>query len=359
MARLYDYGAESGGIEDWVVSHAAVSGVQKHTGSYALRLYRSYIYGISGSAYHNFDSAAEVYAQFAVYINTLTGPGNDVRFRFRLYDKDDGSNPVEVTFRENDKNNIRYEWGSLADATAAFVWANATWYVVEVHAKIQAGGDETLQITIDGTTVLDWTGEAAPGWTEFDRLHFYAYTTDEAGPPTTSVFDVYIDDVFVNSAAGAESNSWVGQLRLWPLPVTGAGVYTQLARGGVDSGANWSQVDEIPYDTTEWVREAIARKKDSYEVTDTPATIAGTVYDIRAVILRGRARVTIGGLNAGLRAFVLSGGSIPDYCPCPDWTPSVQWDTYRCRYPDNPADDQDWERADVDAIEAGVKVIIS
>lgn len=58
-------------------------------------------------------------------------------------------------------------------------------------------------------------------------------------------------------------------------PPNGAGDLTQLTRGGTDSGANWSQVDEVPVGTADFVVSTGVDQYDSYtfanrSVTGTP-----------------------------------------------------------------------------------------
>lgn len=352
MSREYEHGFENDYLEDWTASNAAASALQARTGNYSCRLYHNpFNADAVGYIQRTFTAADEVFVQAAFYVATMTG---DLYERIGVYlDNVASPDPLYVYVDAKNHNTLYWSW-SGSSGSESYGWAEDAWIVMEIHAKVDPAGNETLQVKMDGTLIIDEEGEYSVGFNTFDRVTLHAIG-EKVGLGYSEV-DVYWDDFFLNNEDGAEDNSWPDQIRLYPLDVMGVGTYTQLDRGGVDSGANWSQLDELPPDAAEWVEGDTVGEKDSYHIDNTPATIAGVPYNIRAIVMRGRAQTTIGGTGAAFRPFVLSGGSLPSDC-VDQWVLTTSWAPYRCRRIQDPdAGPGDWERAAVDAAEIGVRV---
>lgn len=92
----------------------------------------------------------------------------------------------------------------------------------------------------------------------------------------------HFDDGAINDNTGAFQTSWpgacAGTFALWP---SGAGSLAQMTRGGVNSGANFSQVNENPPNTTNWVESAVLNQEDSYAMADLPGSVlAGATFAV-------------------------------------------------------------------------------
>jgi hypothetical protein len=83
----------------------------------------------------------------------------------------------------------------------------------------------------------------------------------------------YVSDVAANDASGTYQTSYPGACAatLTSFP-NGAGSSAQFARAGVDSGANWDQVDGS-YDTADYNQSGTLNDTDLFNVTDTPPEV--------------------------------------------------------------------------------------
>jgi len=95
---------------------------------------------------------------------------------------------------------------------------------------------------------------------------------------TTSTCTHAFDDLRINSTAGSVNNGRPGDEAIRLVVPTGAGDLTQLSRGGTDSGANWSQVDEVPpTGGTDYVHGASAGLCDLYATDDFPVSAISAI----------------------------------------------------------------------------------
>lgn len=95
--------------------------------------------------------------------------------------------------------------------------STGTWYRVEWYAYLNAAGDDSIELRIDGTTVASGTGaywasgtftDATVGWIE--------------APGASKL--LYADDLALNSTAGSQHNAWCGAGAILLLRAVGNGV---------------------------------------------------------------------------------------------------------------------------------------
>ena len=87
----------------------------------------------------------------------------------------------------------------------------------------------------------------------------------------------YFDDLAINSSIGSIQNSYPGAGSVVAIRPNATGDSAQFARGGTDSGANWSQTDEIvPNDVGDYVSSGTLDHVDDYNCAASPADV-GTV----------------------------------------------------------------------------------
>lgn len=250
---------------------------------------------------------------------------------------------------------IGWSWSGQGE-TEVYAVADATWYFVIVHAKVDPAGVETVEAWVNGIQLFSWTGEATVAFSSIDRLYFYGDDIRYSGSQDGQVQHRF-DNFVVNSIAGAEDNDNPGQVYFVGLPVTGVGAVTQLLRGGVDSGANWNQVNEIPPDGAEWVYggDPEIGFQDTYGATNTPATVAGEAdYGIGAVYVEGRHKLSVGDPTQGIKPVVRTLGTnyVGSFI-----NPGTVWEPYQERWRLNPATSAAWSKVQVDAAEPGVEIV--
>lgn len=126
-----------------------------------------------------------------------------------------------------------------------------------------------------------------------------------------SGFDFYLENIGCNDETGSFQNSWLDQQKSINILPSAAGDNNAWTRQGTDSGANWSQVDEVtPNDITDYVQSNTLNQIDDYNCAASGLT--DEVIDMLAVGVR-KARLT--GLNPAsfvLRSKAASGGTVEE-----------------------------------------------
>jgi hypothetical protein len=93
---------------------------------------------------------------------------------------------------------------------------------------------------------------------------------------------VNIDDVTLVNGDGTAPNDYQGDRKVSVLRPIAPGTFTDLSRGGTDTGANWSQVDEDGRGEAEYVFSATADAKDTYDFTALGGTGSDPISFIQA-----------------------------------------------------------------------------
>ena len=145
---------------------------------------------------------------------------------------------------------------------------------VEVRVNGMVDTGLKLGIYADTPTTLDTRNAAAASCDS---------VTLGMGGSATNGFQYY-DDVYFCDSLGSENNDFLGDVRVSALLPTGPGSHAEFTRGGVDSGANWSQVDEITaLDDTDFNASQEVGAIDSFAMGDVPTT-AGFVLGVQALL---------------------------------------------------------------------------
>jgi hypothetical protein len=156
------------------------------------------------------------------------------------------------------------------------------------------------------------------------------------------------DDLAVNDTAGTLNNGQIRDGRVVLLVPTGAGSNTALTRGGTDSGANWSQVDELPPSMTDYVYSATAATRDTYALSDLPAGIASiNVADVVALVQNSDA-------GAGSIGLTVKSGSTTNEGSALALGATAAF--IHQQYETDPATSAAWTASAINALEAGVTV---
>jgi hypothetical protein len=279
-----------------------------------------------------FSEKSEVYAGMGIYINEFAATVDNNWIAFRR-----GTTSVlEVAIDPSD-----WSWriqvnGVTVDTTAPGSVSLDTWHYVELGLAI----DEVVgwaEVKIDGVSISRFDGDT--GTNLVDRFSFRAGTT-------TTVSEYRVDDIIVNDSLDIYNNSWVGQPRLVPAAVSGSGSRTELSRGGVDSGANWSQVSPIPASATGYVTTTVAEEGDSYVHAPFASLPPGAV--INNLIVVAQARIESG---AGVFTTILKSGAMDEEGEIK--TLSSSFRTFSDAYPVDEGD-VPWTLARANDVEVGI-----
>lgn len=230
-------------------------------------------------------------------------------------------------------------------ATSGVAVSNNAWTVLQIRHKV-SDTVGVIEVWVTGVQTINFSGDTQQSGTanikSFD-LQAYRYT-DAFG---TSNSACAFDDVAVNDTTGSRNNAKPNDGRVFYLVPTSAGDVTQLARGGTDSGANWSQVDEVPIGTSDDVRSDVDGQYDLYSLANT--TVAG---DVAAAVWTAYAQKSDAGL-AGIAPMLKTGGTESEGSRVELATGNA---FYQQIYEVNPVTSNPWTTSELDALQAGVKV---
>lgn len=220
-----------------------------------------------------------------------------------------------------------------------------TWVVLEVHIVISATIG-VFQVKQDGLLIIDLSNQN----TKNSAGSGFTAVLLNRPPHTSSAFFAHYDDFAMNDTVGPPNNSWIGDGGVTVAMPNAAGDVTQLSRGGADSGANWSQVEERPpNDATDYVFGTTAGNRDLYNLPD----LAAGQDSVNAVGLWLRATQSDPG-SGKIAALIKSGVTENEDANQQQLT--TAWRYYRKIYDKDPTDAAAWTQAKVNALQAGVTV---
>jgi hypothetical protein len=221
------------------------------------------------------------------------------------------------------------------------------WHHLDVRIVAATGATGTVEVWLDGARVINATSVRTAQSSATLGSVSLGMTSAPVGQTaaTAAAYHAY-DDLRIQDTAGSVNAGRAGDESIRLLVPTGPGDATQLARGGTDSGANWSQVDEVPpTGSADYVSSDTVGQMDLYNLS----TVA--VASVSAV------EVIVQGFNAG------GGGSINLVTKSPagqsDGSASSLTATptlYKRLLETDPADAATWSSAKIDALQAGAKV---
>lgn len=227
---------------------------------------------------------------------------------------------------------------SLATASVPKIGAINQWIYLEVSATIADSGG-TCEVKVDGTTVINFTGDTKNAGT--------ATTIDAVAIFNTAMWydDWYILDDVDSGISGNPLNTFLGERRVHTSLPSAAGSSTGWTP---DSGSNFARVNEQPYSATSNVQTnaAVAGTRDMYTIADLPSNATS----VTAVAVTVIAKKSDAGA-ASIKPSVRSGGTNYDGSTIA-LTPSDL--TYQQRWSADPATGAAWTVSAVNAMEAGV-----
>jgi hypothetical protein len=229
--------------------------------------------------------------------------------------------------------------GGVLLASYPYPFIANTWYPIEVSATI-AATDGTCVVKLNGATVIDFTGNTKNGGTSTD-IDYITLGCIRGG------YIGNFDDLYVcNSTGPAPYNTFLGEVRIYPLVPSAAGSSTQFTPS---TGANYAAVDELPYSPADYVSGGTSGLRDLYTMSDLQAS-AGTVLAVQSNVIARKSDAAA----VSLKPAIKSGATIY-YGSSTSLGPSVAVlvDTYV----NDPATSAPWTADGVNALEAGFEVV--
>ena len=210
-----------------------------------------------------------------------------------------------------------------------------TWQYMEVWMKpLDVSG--RFVVKIDGTTVIDFTGDTTAEEAWINAIVFGAMSNSINAR-------TFVDDIVVNDENGATNNTYPGQVRLLPIRPASAGNYAQWDRSGVDLGTDAAQVRN-GYDFS-MMQTTVADEYQTF-VPDIPDLPAGAT--ISNIVVRTKGKVEAG---AGVMAPMIRQNAVDDIGS--DFTLSTGWLWTEETWDLNPDTGVAWVEADLADLEIG------
>ena len=288
----------------------------------------------------------EIWTRLGFKVEKVAG-SNSTQVKFLAFYDSAGAEALHLRYDHN-TGIISAVRGSTVVATSSGAFsvqaAPGVWHLVEARYK-PSNASGVLELYLDGTQVINFAGDATNGLEDVLALGLCL----EEGSGIGSSGDAHVfDDWVVNDTAGAVNNGRPNNGAVLLLSPTGAGSSTQLTRGGTDSGANWSQVEEVPPSDADYVQSSTIAQRDLYALANMP----GPASVVHSVSVIARAREEISGIGQiGLTR--KSGATITE-------APAVPLEStyrfYNALLETNPETSLAYTVTSIDAMEAGVTV---
>lgn len=239
-----------------------------------------------------------------------------------------------------------------------------TWYRVETNydsTTLSATTIEARLYTDEATPTLLWNPSGSMDITT-NPNSFGCFTI--AGDAT---LDYIVDDCAINDSTSTSQNSWPGVGEIIILRPNGAGDSTAWARGGTDTGANWSQVSETPPDAGQYVQSNTSGQIDDYNMDATPAALESTdtINVVQVGIYAAVSDATASDPDVAIRAS--SGGTAEESASLDCNSTSFQGpaplpadSNYKLSLYDLPgASSTAWTKTTLDSMQAGIREAVT
>jgi hypothetical protein len=308
------------------------------SGNYALKIYSSPAGWVGVNLK---DNKAEYFVQFAFYTDGWWGSlGDDLFHWYGLSgDKRIGklnlSESGQIRLYTCDSTVWPYtEIQTLRCSGRVRLRVN-TWYVIEVHIKADQNYG-ALACRVDGVPDCDFTGPTTP------------YSPGTIDQVKWSHWSMLLDDIIINDTTGSFNNTWPGCLKVVLLRPNEVGSSSQWTKS--EEGLNYDLVNEVPYDSSQYLYTSDLDQLDLYGVQDLPEE-ADTVP-----IVRGDAwAFKNSGSDANNRSLAFSVQPSSTVYDSDDQDLNLSYQLTRGVFDYNPDTDTVWTKEEVNNIRAGIK----
>jgi hypothetical protein len=321
MARIFIDGFESGGSGLWdVVSNGSVDAAQSGmSGSYNLNLLNAV-----GYAYKVLAVVSEGY--FKLRRRWISAGYNTC-----IWSVWNGSTVLAQLWTISGVLWACRAGTQLAVGTA--VIAADTTYLFEIYFKLD-DSDGRFVVKVNGTTDIDFTGDTKPDSnTTFDRVRL--------GSDGSQYGLSYFDDFVYDDAA------WIGPSKIQKKQITGAGT---TGAWTPSAGNAWDCVDEIPPSDTDYIYDNTV----DHVSTFAGGNLSGSIAAIKCVQIEARTQKEGTPTPQNIQVACRSGG-VDSFGS--SYAPTTSWTTPFRLMEVDPATNNAWLTAAVNALEIGVKAV--
>ena len=264
MARLFTSGFElqstTAGVElssSGIIGdpNEGISTSIKRSGAASLRIAPVNHFSWAGHVFKAAVSSTRAFMRVYIYITTMpTGAGTQCEI-LSAWDSGAAARKAHIRLATTGALQL-YNTAGTQIGSDSKTLSTGIWYMVELD--VEAGtGVAKLTARLDGVVFATTTSTTVEN---FNACYLGA-------PNAASSFDICYDDWAINDSSGSFQNEFPGPGSIICLRPNAAGDNAAWARGGTDSGANWSQVEEIPpTGATDYVQSNTSGQIDDYNV---------------------------------------------------------------------------------------------
>ena len=174
------------------------------------------------------------------------------------------------------------------------------WYLLEVYYKLADAPNGRIIAYVDGTKILDLTGDTKPGAAA--NFNLINHSSRNAGGEI-----LCLDDMAANDTAGGSDNSWVGDGILVKVYPNGNGTHNNWHGSDGNDVNNYELCDEFPNDadTTYIYHDNTSGTQQQFAMS----SLSFTGYTIQRLYAEARARKTAASAMTLKLGQLASGGS--------------------------------------------------
>lgn len=287
----------------------------------------------------------EVWVRFAFMCHGLLSNNEPM---IALFNDAAGNGQCGITYSVADGLLRAYRGPTLTNllGTSGTAFAQDAWHVIEWRTQILTLTTGATEVWLDGNRVINFSGDNSNTAALNVQTLQLGFSLSISG----SVAGSYLafDDIAVNDVAGSVNNGRAGDGRVVLLSPNGAGTTTQFVRGGTDTGANYSQVNELPPSLTQYVGSPTVGNRDLYTLQDLPVAVQSiNVVEVLALAQNSDA-------GGGSLAPTVKSGATTNEATAVGLSTSAGYITGR--WETDPNTSAAWGAAAVNALEAGATV---
>jgi len=357
MTRLLTCGYETGDLAEaganTIGASATLTVVSStptpRSGTYCLKAATSI--GTFSTTHKRFTLAAaktDVWVRFGMFIHPLTATAE---VPFAGFQDSGGNAQICLTYTASD-GLIRARQG-IGNAgtllgTSSLTVSGDAWHLIEWRVQISSTTSGITEVWLDGARVINFSGDNTAGATSANVQFLLIGQPSSTLASAIAGFYYAFDDLAINDTAGTANSGQIFDGNVFLLKPNGAGSNTSQTRGGTDTGANFSQVNELPPSMSQYVFSATAATRDTYALENVPA---GS-WTVNCCEVLAYAQNSDAG--AGSLGLTVKSGATTNEGTAQGLGITAQY--FRQLYETDPATSAAWTVSAVNALEAGTTV---
>lgn len=259
----------------------------------------------------------------------------------QLFDNNASSTQCTLGFVSDGSFRVLNGTSTQLDISSTGLWSINNWFFLEFKVVIGNAGSWVAKLWNDSATLLATLSGSGD-------IQATANSTADFVIFGSSNIDPHFDDISIDVGGNL-----LGICRVETLYPNAAGDLAQWTRGGTDSGANWSQVNDAVKDGADWVQSSAADQYDLYNIE--PRSITGTP---KAVQVNALGRRVSGGANPAQFKMVLRiGGVTYEGTKTLGYTSTAADENRFDVWNNNPATGVAWTDSDINSLQIGYKSV--